>query len=435
MAETEEIRVPDIGDFHDVDVIEVLRQPGEHVSKEDSLITLESEKATLEVPSPQSGTIKDVAIKVGDKVSQGALILTLEPEQAVAPAEAEAAPVEEKPKTYPQAVAPETPVEAIPAEAPPGAPVEERPPPVPETEETGFAAAHASPSVRRFARELGVDIGKVQGTGPKDRILKEDIQAFVKQALKAPAAPGIGVPPMPEIDFSQFGETEMRPLTKIQQISGGNLHRSWVTIPHVTQFGEADVTELEAFRQAETERLKKDGVRLSLLAFFVKASVAALRAFPEFNSSLHPDGNQLVLKKYYHIGVAVDTPQGLVVPVVRDADKKGLVELAKELAEIADKARARRLPPEAMHGGCFTISSLGGIGGTHFTPIINAPEAAILGVSRAKTQPVYRNGSFEPRLILPLSLTFDHRIVDGAAAARFVVYLDEVLGDLRKMLL
>jgi pyruvate dehydrogenase E2 component (dihydrolipoamide acetyltransferase) len=452
VARAKDVLLPDIGDFKDVDVIEVLVRPGDRVAKEDSLVTLESDKATMEVPSPSAGRVSDVRVKVGDKVSMGDLILRLEADEGEAE---QAAPASEPPPSEtasaeapaPQPTTaepiprPSRAVEATPAAEPERPSTDVRPPPITTAaiDEQAFTRAHASPSVRRFARELGVDLGRVQGSGPKNRILKEDVQHYVKGALarphEAPAAPGVGLPSMPEIDFSRFGEIETRPLTKIQRLSAGNLHRNWLTVPHVTQFDEADITELEAFRTAQAAQLKDQGIRLSLLAFLLKACAAALRAYPSFNASLHPDGEQLIVKKYVHVGVAVDTTDGLVVPVIRDVDQKGVLDLARELGEISAKARAKKLTPAEMQGGCFTVSSLGGIGGTAFTPIVNAPEVAILGVSRAVMKPVYRNEGFEPRLMLPLSLSYDHRVIDGAVAARFIVHLSGVLTDIRRVLL
>lgn len=451
MATVKDVELPDIGDFEDVDVIEVLVSSGDKVDKDDSLITLESDKATMEVPSPYSGTVRDVKVQVGDKVSQGTAIVSMEvgqeatepaPEEAPESAEgaggttAAAAPgAKEEAKEGAEAPAPETP-SRVPAS---GEKAGKRPPPLPPQAPSGESTPHASPSVRRFARELGVDLRRVGGSGRKGRILKEDVQHFVKDFLQGGAAPASagfpGLAPMPEVDFSQYGDVEMQPLSRIQQISGRNLHRNWISIPHVTQFDEADITELEAFRKQKSEELKDREIKLTPLAFFIKAAVAALKEFPQFNASLHADGQQLVVKKYYHIGVAVDTPHGLVVPVIHDADRKGLVDLAQELGEISAKARERKLSPDAMKGGCFSISSLGGIGGTGFTPIINAPEVAILGVSRAHMKPVYKDGDFVPRLMVPLSLAYDHRVIDGAAAARFTRRLSEVLADIRRLLL
>lgn len=450
MTSVKEVVVPDIGDFNDVDVIEVLVSPGDQIKAEDPLITLETDKATMDVPSPYAGVVKEVKIKVGDKVSQGVAVALLEADESVSEAESAAQPqaaanepeasaVAEGPAAeapVPRAATPTPPaLAATPSTAARPTPPPTLPPPV---ERSGAARAHASPSVRAFARELGVDLTQVQGTGPKGRILQQDVQAFVKQRLSHPgAAPAAGyvLPAMPEIDFSKFGAIELQPLSRIKKIAGPHLHRSWVLLPHVTQHDEADITELEAFRQEVKEDAKSRGVKLTLLAFLLKASVAALKAYPQVNASLDPGGENLILKKYYHIGVAVDTPDGLVVPVIRDVDKKGVYDLAAELGEVSARARDKALTPTDLQGGCFTISSLGGIGGTAFTPIINAPEVAILGVSRSRMQPVYRNGEFVPRLILPLSLSYDHRVIDGAQAARFTGFLGRVLTDVRRLLL
>ncbi|MEE8195647.1 MAG: dihydrolipoyllysine-residue acetyltransferase [Acidiferrobacterales bacterium] len=446
-----EVVVPDIGDFKDVDVIEVLVSPGDQIKVEDPLITLETDKATMDVPSPYAGVVKEVKIKVGDKVSQGVAVALLEADESVSEAESAAQPqaaanepeasaVAEGPAAEAPVPRADAPTPPAPAAAPSTA-ARLTPPPTlpPPVERSGAARAHASPSVRAFARELGVDLTQVQGTGPKGRILQQDVQAFVKQRLSHPgaAAPAAGyvLPAMPEIDFSKFGAIELQPLSRIKKIAGPHLHRSWVLLPHVTQHDEADITELEAFRQEVKEDAKSRGVRLTLLAFLLKASVAALKAYPQVNASLDPGGENLILKKYYHIGVAVDTPDGLVVPVIRDVDKKGVYDLAEELGEVSARARDKALTPTDLQGGCFTISSLGGIGGTAFTPIINAPEVAILGVSRSRMQPVYRNGEFVPRLILPLSLSYDHRVIDGAQAARFTGFLGRVLTDVRRLLL
>ena len=433
----ETVTVPDIGDFKDVEVIEVLVKAGDTVTKEQSLITLESDKATMEIPSPAAGVVKELKVKVGDKVSEGSAVLVIESQggaPAAAPAqqgkEARPAPAAPKPETAPAAAAP------IP-----------RPSPVPlEPREANGARPHASPSVRKFARELGVDLAKVRGSGPKGRVLHEDVQGFVKGvmvegagAASAPAARGGGMPfnlpAWPEVDFAKFGPIETKPLSRIQKLSGGNLHRNWVSIPHVTQFDEADITDLESFRKANTSVTEKQGFKLTMLAFLIKACVTALRQYPQFNASLDPKAESLILKKYYHIGVAVDTPDGLVVPVVRDADRKGVFDLARELSETSKLARDKKLKPGDMQGGTFSISSLGGIGGTAFTPIINAPEVAILGVSRSVMRPVWDGKEFAPRLMLPLSLSYDHRVIDGAAAARFTSYLASVLSDIRRSLL
>ena len=437
-----EVKVPDIGDFKDVPVIEVLVKPGDAVKKDDSLITLESDKATMEVPAPSSGTVKELRVKVGDKVSEGSAIALLEGAGEAPKAQAPAAP-RSKPAAAP-APAPARAAASAPAAAPPApaAPAPAAaPPPAPAAEAgEGHPPAHASPGVRRFARELGVDVASVGGSGPKGRILKEDIQSFVKEALaggvRAAGGGGLadlGLPAWPKVDFAKFGPVERQARTRIQKISGPALARNWVMIPHVTQFDEADVTELEAFRVRVNEENAKSGVKVTLLAFLVKAAVAALKKYPVLNSSL--DGDDLVLKQYWHIGFAADTPNGLVVPVIRNADQKGVIDIARESAELAAKAREGKLAPTDMQGGTFSISSLGGIGGTAFTPIINAPEVAILGVSKAATKPVWNGREFAPRQILPLSLSYDHRVVDGALGARFTAYLAQVLSDLRRGLL
>jgi len=439
-----EVKVPDIGDFKDVPVIELLVKPGDAVKKEDSLVTLESDKATMEVPSPADGVVKAVKVKVGDKLSEGSLVLLLDAADAPAarPAEkAAAAPAAPAP-----AAQPAPPATAAPAAKPfqePEAASPRHPPVAAEPAVEGAAPAHASPGVRRFARELGVDLSKVKGAGPKGRILKEDIQGFVKGALSgagagAPRAAGggladLGLPAWPKVDFAKFGPVEVKPLTRIQKISGPALARNWVMIPHVTQFDEADITELEAFRAKVNEENAKSGVKVTPLAFLIKAVVAALKKFPAFNASI--DGDNLVIKQYWHIGFAADTPGGLVVPVLKDADKKGVVEIARETGELAAKGREGKLGPAEMQGGTFTISSLGGIGGTAFTPIINAPEVAILGVSKAAMKPVWNGKEFVPRLMMPLSLSYDHRVIDGASAARFTAYLAQVVADLRRGML
>jgi len=481
--------IPDIGDAKDVEVIEIMVAVGDKVEAEQSLITVESDKASMEVPSSQSGVVKEVRVKLGDKVNQGDEIVVLE--VAAEPAPAEAAPAVpqaaaetpaadtapapvagmSEPDVAPEANEPVAPAAAVTAQANAVAPTgDETPgaarvggggpaklasaPPERHSPTEAFATAdvplrnlpHASPSVRKFARELGVDLAQVKGTGAKNRIKPEDVRAFVKQALaQAPAAgaaagttlggEGMNILPWPKIDFTKFGEIEAKPLSRIKKISGANLHRNWVMIPHVTNNDVADITELEAFRQqlnAEQEK-SKSGAKVTMLAFLIKAVVAALKKFPEFNASL--DGDTLVLKKYFHIGFAADTPNGLVVPVIRDADRKGILEIAQETAELAKLARDGKLAPAQMQGGCFSISSLGGIGGTDFTPIINAPEVAILGVSRSTMQPVWNGEKFKPRLMLPLSLSYDHRVIDGAAAARFNVYLASLLADFRRIVL
>ena len=433
-----EVKVPDIGDFKDVPVIEVFVKSGDVVKAEDSLVTLESDKATMDVPSPSGGAVKDLKIKVGDKVSEGDLILTLETAGATAPAASApaSAPRGEAVRPDAGAAAAPAPVRSEPPEAraamPPGAAA--------QIDGEAFKKAHASPSVRVFARELGVDLSKVKGTGPKDRILQQDVQNYVKQAMTAGAAAGtpaagaaLGLLPWPQIDFSKFGPVEAKPLSRIKKISGANLHRNWVMIPHVTNCEDADITVLEAFRVQLNKENEKAGIKVTMLAFLIKACVAALRKFPEFNASL--DGDNLVYKKYYHVGFAADTPNGLVVPVVKSADQKGVLAIAKEMGELSSKAREGKLGPADMQGGCFSISSLGGIGGTYFTPIINAPEVAILGVCRSSMRPVWDGKQFAPRLILPLSLSYDHRVIDGAAAARFNAFLVASLGDMKRILL
>jgi len=444
-----EVRVPDIGNVDRVSVVDVLVRPGDVVHVDDPLITLESDKASMDVPSPAAGKVVEVKVARGDQVGANALILLLEPAaEAEAKAEAKAAAGAAPPaaataatgtpaKLEESALKQEEPAPARRAAAPPAvaaAPPAATPPPI---DEAAFAQAYASPSVRRLARELGVDLGRVAGSGRGGRVLKEDVQGFVKTALAAPAATALlpGLQPPPVIDFARFGPVERRPLTRIQKVAGPHLHRAWLQVPHVTQFDEADITELEEFRQVYGEEARARDIKLTLLPFVIKACVAALREFPQFNASLAPGGEEIVLKRYFHVGVAVDTPEGLVVPVIRDADRKGLLELAQELAATAQRARERKLKPDDLQGGSFSISSLGGIGGTAFTPIVNFPEVAILGVSRAALRPVHQDGGFVPRRILPLSLSYDHRVVDGAAAARFVTYVSGVLGDIRKLLL
>ncbi|MCC7487655.1 MAG: dihydrolipoyllysine-residue acetyltransferase [Burkholderiales bacterium] len=464
MSEVIEVRIPDIGDFKEIPVIEVLVKPGDTVGKEDPLVSLESDKATMEVPSPAAGVVKELRVKVGDKVSEGAAILLLEtaggagaatppgPTPGKAPVQAPASPPSrpaaelapaageagagaragERPATTPAGARGGAPASA------PGTPAGA----APTADEAGFARAHASPSVRRFARELGVDLARVKGTGPGERVVREDVQNFVKAELSRPrgaggAAPGAGfnLPPLAPVDFSKFGAVQTQPLARVRKLSGAFLHRNWLSIPHVTQNDEADVTELEAFRKAQAEEAKKSGIKFTMLGFLMKAAVVALRQFPEFNASLAPDGESLVVKRYYHIGVAVDTPNGLVVPVVRDVDKKGLLDLARELGELSERMRGGKVAPADLQGGCFSISSLGGIGGTHFTPIINAPEVAILGVGRAVMRPAWSGREFQPRLMLPISLSYDHRVIDGAQGARFITFLSSVLSDIRRLVL
>ncbi len=446
------LTVPDIGDFDEVEVIEVLVAVGDTIEPEQSLITVESDKASMEIPAAEGGVVKAIRVKVGDKVSEGSEIVQIESTgsgESPAPAvPAEAPPAAEA--SDEAAAQPPAPAKA-PAADDQAAPGLASTPPARTSPTAAFAEAevplrnlpHASPSVRKFARELGVDLTQVTGSGRKNRITADDVRAHVKQALAArspgaagsaaSAGEGLSVLGWPKVDFAKFGEIETRPLSRIKKISGANLHRNWVMIPHVTNNDVADITELEALRQQLNAENKKSGVKVTMLAFLIKAVVAALKKFPEFNASL--DGDNLVLKQYFHIGFAADTPNGLVVPVIRDADRKGVLDLAAETAELASLAREGKLSPSQMQGGCFSISSLGGIGGTDFTPIINAPEVAILGVSRSSMQPVWDGSAFQPRLMLPLSLSYDHRVIDGAAAARFNAYLASLLADFRRIIL
>ncbi len=446
MAEIKNVLVPDIGNFKDVEIIEVAVKAGDSVKTEQTLITLETDKATMDVPAPFDGVVKEVKVKLGDKVSEGILIVTLEAsgaEKQIPPnlpltkggTDADGAPA-----TANAAPSIKTPIATAPAA------------PVPHFDKGGLggisapadssgSSAHASPSVRRFARELGVNLALVKGSGEKGRVTKDDVQNFVKQSLAQPrgaAASGGALPgllPWPEVDFAKFGTVETKPLSRIKKISGANLHRNWVMIPHVTQFEEADISEMEAFRKELGAEYAKENFKITPLAFMLKAAAITLKHFPDFCASLDASGENLVLKKYIHIGVAVDTPDGLMVPVIRDADQKGIVQLAKELGVVSARAREKKITAADMQGGCFTISSLGGIGGTSFTPIINAPEVAILGVSRSSMKPVWKDGEFVPRLMLPLSLSYDHRVIDGAAGARFTTYLAHVLSDMRRLAL
>jgi pyruvate dehydrogenase E2 component (dihydrolipoamide acetyltransferase) len=441
-----DVLVPDIGDFSDVPVIEVLVAPGDTVAPEDPLVTLESDKATMDVPSPLEGVVQDVKVSVGDSVSEGTLLLTVLPggpqeDQATAslagPAEQEAASPAADPAIAP---APEPAAPSAPEPAAPAAPAGAAPPPSVSEGASSFATAYASPGVRRLAREAGVDLGTVTGTGRKGRILKADVEAAKAGAAapapaKAPAGTGAGLdlPPWPKVDFAKFGPVEREPLSRIKRISGPVLARNWVMIPHVTHQEDADITDLEAFRKRTNEEYAKRGVKLTMVALMMKACVASLKQFPQFNASL--DGDDLVLKRYYHLGFAADTPQGLVVPVIRDVDQKGLIDIAADLTALSGKAREGKLGPSDMSGGTFTISSLGGLGGTGFTPIVNAPEVAILGVTRSAMKPVWNGSEFVPRLIVPLSLSYDHRVIDGALAARFASHLAGVLSDMRRGLL
>ena len=442
---TVEVRLPDIGDFSDVEVIEILVTQGDKVEPEQSLITLESDKATMEIPSPQAGEVASVAVAVGDKLSQGDLVLTL----AARPRASEATDDRDRGKA--KAAAAEAPPTSAPVAEPassapvPGEAARRQVPVMPRPEDMAAIAKgrkpHASPAVRRFARELGVDLVLVAGSGPKGRILKDDVQGYVKQALVGGAAPTTGtglpfeLPAPPDIDHSRFGEVERVELPRIKKIGGRRLHLSWLSVPHVTQYEEADITELEAFRRSQNEAVEGQGVKLTFLPILLKAVAKALGSYPNLKASLSADGEHLVLKHYTHLGVAVDTPNGLVVPVILDVDKKGILDLAGELAEASTKARDGNLLPGDMQGGCFTFSSLGGIGGTAFTPIVNIPEVAILGVSRAQTKPVWNGSEFVPQLMLPMSLSYDHRVVDGAEGVRFTSLLRDLLGDIRRLLL
>ena len=473
-----EVKVPDIGDFKEVEVIELLVKPGDTVKVDQSLITVESDKASMEIPCSQAGVVKEIKVKVGDKVAEGSVVLMLEAAEAGAgaAAPASAAPEAASVAAAPAAATPAT-ASATAAATPALSLVESRPPsgaPVPapagygggggpvapgaagSATPVGVPASsgagvvpHASPSIRKFSRELGVDLVRVSGTGPKGRITQEDVQNYVKQviadganagAAKAPSksgGTGVGLDllPWPSLDFTKFGATELQPLSRIKKISGPNLHRNWVMIPHVTQYDEADVTELEELRKSSNAAMAKSGVKLTMLAFVIKACIAALKKYPAFNSSLDGAGENLILKQYYNIGFAADTPNGLVVPVIKNADQKGVTQIAQEMGELSAQAREGKLKPADMQGASFTISSLGGIGGTAFTPIINAPEVAILGLSKSEIKPVWDGKAFQPRLMMPLSLSYDHRVIDGAMGARFSVYLAEVLADMRKTLL
>jgi len=419
-----DVLVPDIGGFAEVSVIDVLVQDGQRIDKETPLITIETEKAAMDVPAPAAGLVKQVKLRRGDKVSQGSLILVLET-TASASVAAAAEPAQPASAPPPAAVRPPVPPRVsdppVTAAAAPSAAL--------AIDESAFSRAHASPSVRKFAREIGADLGRINGTGPKGRITIEDVKAHVKRLLTTPIAPVSALPKVPEVDFAKFGAIELEPVSRIQKISRARLHASWVNLPHVTQHEDADITALDADRASQKGAAARENVRLTPLAYIVKAVVAALHEFPRFNASLDAGGENLVLKKYFHIGFAADTPNGLVVPVIRDADKLSLFDIARALAGLSEKARAGKLTAAEMQGGSFTISSLGGIGGTYFTPIINAPEVAILGVSRSSFKPVYENGVFVPRLSLPLSLSYDHRVIDGAAAARFAVHLAKLLGN------
>jgi pyruvate dehydrogenase E2 component (dihydrolipoamide acetyltransferase) len=455
MASTTQVLVPDIGGFKDVDVIDVLVKAGQQIDKETPMVTLETEKAAMDVPAPAAGRIAEVKVKKGDKVSEGSVILLLEstaqsaadPDKpaagegagapAVAVKGAAAREISEEPSdgtAAPPAAEEAKPASAVPPPPAAATPRAATPSGTAPIDEKAFSTAYASPSVRKFARELGADLGRVKGTGPKGRITHEDVKAYVKKLLSAPPAAAGGLPRVPDVDFAQFGTVESEPLSRIQLISGARLQASWINLPHVTQHEDADITDLDIARVALKPKAKQEGVPLTLLAFIIRACIVALKKFPRFNSSLDASGKNLVLKKYFHIGFAADTPNGLLVPVIRDADRLNLFDIARALATLSDKARSGKLSAAEMQGGSFTISSLGGIGGTAFTPIINAPEVAILGVSRSVHRPVFEKGTFVPRLMLPLSLSYDHRVIDGAQAARFVVFLSQTLGDVQALL-
>ncbi len=420
-----QITTPDLGGATDVTVIEVLVKPGDKITTDTTIVTLESDKATMDVPAMDAGVVEEVMVKVGDKISSGTVLLNLKTDAAETKAETKS---ETKSETKPAAEKPKTASDELAKPAAPQPSPQKLSAPMPVASDV-----HAGPGVRRFARELGVNLSQVAGSGPKQRILKQDVQQFVKQQLTQQS--GVAIPAAPVIDFAKFGPVTTKPLSRIKKISGKNLQRNWMMIPHVTQFIEADITSLEDFRQEQKGDLEKQQVKLTPLVFIMKAVVASLKVFPHFNASLDASGENLILKNYFHLGVAVDTPDGLVVPVVRDVDQKGLIDLAKELAIVSEKARKKQLTPGDMQGGCFSISSLGGIGGTAFTPIINAPEVAILGLSKTAYKPIYREGVFVPRLMLPLSLSYDHRVIDGADGARFIVHLTSMLSDIRNLLL
>lgn len=430
MSHLKEVRVPDLGNVSGAAIIEIPIKMGESIQAEQALITLESDKASMDIPAPFAGKVKEIKVKVGDKVSKGDFIVLLE-------TEADAAAAEEKPAPKTETTTPNIQQETAKPVGTATTTVNAEDTVV-LSEEDEQGDVHAGPGVRRLAREFGLDLNQIKGTGQKGRVVKEDLQNFVKSRLSQTgqsSGTGSGLPSAPQIDFSQFGETENKPLSRIKKLSAQYLHRNWLLVPHVTQFNDADITELEAFRKAQAAFATKQNVKLTPLVFIMKAVVTALKAFPAFNASLSADGEQLILKKYFHIGIAVDTPEGLVVPVVRDVDKKSLLELAKELAEVSNKARLKQLSSADMQGSSFTISSLGGIGGTAFTPIVNLPDVAILGVSKAQFKPQYQDGEFIPRLMLPLCLSYDHRVIDGAEGARFIVFLADCLSDIRRWLL
>lgn len=443
MSKKSEVPVPDIGDFENVEIIEVHVQAGDQVAAEDPLITLETDKASMDVPAPAAGKVAEVKVKQGDRVSAGDIVLLLEESGTDADSEAGSESTAAAKSDTPEPESKRRPDAAGDADSKPAPESKPASRPAPEPAERAesvpgsvSSSVHAGPSVRKFAREMGVDLGRVKGSGVKGRITHDDVKAWVKQALRegAPAGGGAGLPAVPEVDFSKFGQTELKPLSRVQRISGPRLHASWVNLPHVTQFDEADITETERARKDLKGDAEKEGAKLTPLAFILRACVKALREFPQFNASLHADGQQLVMKQYYNIGFAVDTPGGLVVPVIKGLEGKSLFQVARELGDLSEKARDGKLAAADMQGGSFTVSSLGSLGGTFFTPIINAPEVAILGVSRHAMQPVWRDGEFVPRLMLPLSLSYDHRVIDGAAAVRFTRFLAEILSDVDRLL-
>jgi pyruvate dehydrogenase E2 component (dihydrolipoamide acetyltransferase) len=424
------VQIPDIGDFDEVEVIEILVSVGDKVEAEDPLITLESDKATMEIPAPTSGTVTNILIKVGDKVAEGASVIDLETSDLATDSAAnESTPAKEDvAETVSEEESPDKPVSVEAKKVPP------KPEPMPTAE---GKLPHASPAIRRFARELGASLEVISGSGPKGRILKEDVKSWIKQQLSGSKSQSSnqssGIPPIPEIDFSEFGEIENYKLSRIKKLSGPHLQRAWLNIPHVTHHDEADITDLEVFRKSLKEEASNEGVRITILSFVMKVLVGALKKYPNFNSSLASDGESLILKKYFNIGIAVDTPNGLIVPVVKNVDRKSIMDLARDLADISERARDGKLKPDDLKGGCISISSLGGIGGTAFTPIVNAPEVAILGISRARMTPVWDGKDFQPRLMLPLDLSYDHRVVDGAEAARFAAFLTKSFGDVRRL--
>jgi pyruvate dehydrogenase E2 component (dihydrolipoamide acetyltransferase) len=450
MTSTQEIKVPDIGDFESVDVIEVLVKPGDHISAEDPLITLESDKATMDVPSPKSGVVKEVLISIGDKVAEGSIVAVLNSDSnSDTPPEDSATTIPNTASVSESEIKPseaESHSESLPAPAEKSNPAPQNELPVPSVKtgdprtptETGQSSSrlpHASPAVRRFARELGVDLSQVKGSGPRERILEEDVQGFVKHAISHNTGSQIGLPKLPDIDFGKWGSIDLQPLSRIKKIAGKHLHQAWSSIPHVTHHDETDITDLEAFRKSLKIENEGSGIRITLLAFIIKAVVNALKAFPTFNASLSTNGENLILKNYFNIGVAVDTDDGLVVPVIKEVDQKGVLEIAQLLGDLSERARSGKLKSDELQGGCFSISSLGGIGGMSFTPIVNMPEVAILGLTKARIKPVWNGTEFRPRLMLPLDLSYDHRVIDGAEAARFTAHLVQVLEDSRRLLL